>query len=213
MINVLIKEDDFLYHHSLRSFVEDFFNNECTKKVNFLNGYDVENIARAGIIVYAFSKGEHYTCFPELKCARKCVIIGITEAEEPPSSFLPLCIQQTFFVSRSASLYLLKRVLRQAWSAYSAPVIPVLSKACLSCKHKTLSQRELNIMAGLFKGESVKNIAREMMLTPKTIYAHKYAVMHKFNLSSEHELLELLNRLLEKRCNPNLFRDALDLFH
>lgn len=68
-------------------------------------------------------------------------------------------------------------------------------------------------MAGLFKGESVKNIAREMMLTPKTIYAHKYAVMHKFNLSSEHELLELLNRLLEKRCNPNLFRDALDLFH
>ena len=212
MINVLIKEDDFLYHHSLRSFVEDFFNNEYAKNVNFLKGYVPEDIARAEIIVYAFSKGEHYTCFPELKCAPKCAIIGIIEAEEPSSSFLPFCIQQTFFVSRSAPLYLLKRVFRQAWGAYSASALPFFSKACESCKHKTLSQRELNIMAGIYKGESVKNIAREMMLTPKTVYAHKYAVMHKYNLSSEHELLELLNRLLEKRCNPNLFREALDQF-
>lgn len=67
-------------------------------------------------------------------------------------------------------------------------------------------------MAGIYKGESVKNIARQMMLTPKTVYAHKYAVMHKYNLSNEHELLELLNSLLEKRCNPNLFREALDQF-
>lgn len=212
MINILIKEEDFLYHHSLRSFISDFFKNEYAKNVHFLKGYVPENIARAEIIVYAFSKGEHHTCFPELKSARKCVIIGITEAEEPSSSFLPFCIQQAYFVSRSAPLYLLKRVFRQAWVAYSASAIPVFLKACESCKHKRLSQRELNIMAGLYKGESVKNIAREMMLTPKTIYAHKYAVMHKFNLSSEHELLELLNRLLEKRCNPNLFREALEQF-
>jgi DNA-binding CsgD family transcriptional regulator len=212
MINVLIKEEDFLYHHSLRSFIGDFLRNEYAKDVNFLKGYEAENIARAEIIVYAFSKGEHHTCFPELKSAHKCVIIGITDAEKPSSSFLPFCIQQTFFVSRSASLCLLKRVFRQAWAAYSTSAIPVFLKACESCKQKALSQRELNIMAGLYKGESVKNIAREMMLTPKTIYAHKYAVMQKFNLSSEHELLEFLNRLLEKRCNPNLFREALEQF-
>ena len=130
MINVLIKEDDFLYHHSLRSFVEDFFNNECTKKVNFLNGYDVENIARAGIIVYAFSKGEHYTCFPELKCARKCVIIGITEAEEPSSSFLPLCIQQTFFcVALSVTLSVEEGI---------APGLECIQCACYPCPFKSL---------------------------------------------------------------------------
>ena len=74
------------------------------QKVNFLNGYDVENIARAEIIVYAFSKGEHYTCFPELKCARKCVIIGITEAEEPSSSFYRSAFSRPFCVALSVTL-------------------------------------------------------------------------------------------------------------
>lgn len=211
MINILIKEDDFLYHHSIRLFIVDFFKSEYSKSVQFLKHYNADNISRAEIIVYSMCKGECHTCFPELKRAQKCALIGITETVAPSSWFLPSCIQQTFFVSRSASLYLFKRVFRQAWSAYSAPVNPVAA-SCIGCKHKTLSRRELSIAAGIFRGESVNNIARRMMLTPKTVYSHKYSVMHKFNLSSERELLELLNRLLEKSCNPNLFREALELY-
>lgn len=210
MINVLIKDDDFLYHYSLRLFITDIFRFEHAKAVNFLEGYESHNISRADIIVYALCKGEHLTCFPELKPARRGVIIGISTSEEPATSFLPNCLHDAFFVSRSAPLSAFRKTFRQAWNAYSMSYGSVASKLCEGCQYKKLSQRELGIMAGFYRGGPTSQIAKEMMLTPKTVYAHKYSVMHKFNLSSEHELLELLNSLLEKRCNPNFFREALE---
>lgn len=210
MVDILIKDECSLYHHSVKLFCIDFFNGECEEVVNFLEGYESENIARADVIIYALCKGEHFTCFSELKLARRVVIIGITTDEEPSPSFLPNCLKDAFFVSRSASLSHLKKIFRKAWNAHSLSLDSGVTKLCEGCKHKILSKRELSIMACIYKGQSTSHIAKEMVLGHKTVYAHKYSVMKKFNLRSEHELLELLNRLLKKRCTPNFFRDAIE---
>lgn len=210
MINVLIKEVDALYQYGLMALVTELFKNEGAENVNFLGGYEHNNIRQADIIIFSLKKGEHFTCFPELKHAYTGSMIGITDADVIPSYFLPICIRNMLFLKRDATVDSIRQTIRQAWISHTTLFETVTEKFCGGCKQKMLSLQELRVMAGFYHAQSATEIAKKMKLMPKTIYTHKYAVMHKFNLKSEHELLEFLNSLMEKRCNPNLFREEVE---
>lgn len=53
-------------------------------------------------------------------------------------------------------------------------------------------------------------IADKMMVSNKTVFAHKYMAMKKFNLSSDYELLLLLNKMAEKNDWPNVFHERIN---
>ncbi|MDK6847145.1 LuxR C-terminal-related transcriptional regulator, partial [Klebsiella quasipneumoniae] len=44
-----------------------------------------------------------------------------------------------------------------------------------------------------------------LMISEKTVYAHKYMVMSKFNLRNDYELMLLLNKLTKNNDWPNGF--------
>ena len=60
----------------------------------------------------------------------------------------------------------------------------------------------------LYKGLSVMQTADALQIGYKTVFAHKYMIMQKFNLRSDYELIALLNRMVKKNATPNIFRDS-----
>ncbi|HGN9285865.1 TPA: helix-turn-helix transcriptional regulator, partial [Klebsiella quasipneumoniae] len=68
-----------------------------------------------------------------------------------------------------------------------------------------LSPQQIRIMICLYEGMSVTQIADELMISEKTVYAHKYMVMSKFNLRNDYELMLLLNKLTKNNDWPNGF--------
>lgn len=60
-------------------------------------------------------------------------------------------------------------------------------------------------MICLYKGMSVMQIADELMISEKTVFTHKYKIMQRFNLRSDYELMQLLNKMAEKSDWPNVF--------
>jgi DNA-binding NarL/FixJ family response regulator len=53
-----------------------------------------------------------------------------------------------------------------------------------------LSDRELEIFRLIGKGHSVRSIAEELFLSPKTVEAHKEHIKQKLNLKTSNELLQ-----------------------
>ena len=85
----------------------------------------------------------------------------------------------------------------------------VLQKtSCFDCEHKILSPQQIRIIMNLYKGLSVMQTADALQIGYKTVFAHKYMIMQKFNLRSDYELIALLNRMVKKNGTPNIFRDS-----
>jgi DNA-binding NarL/FixJ family response regulator len=55
--------------------------------------------------------------------------------------------------------------------------------------HELLSERESQVLVMLASGKSIKSIARELNLSPKTASTYKTRVMQKLNLNSDAELV------------------------
>ncbi|EPG2868344.1 helix-turn-helix domain-containing protein [Klebsiella pneumoniae] len=77
--------------------------------------------------------------------------------------------------------------------------------SCCDCQPTRLSPQQIRIMTCLYEGMSVQQIADELMISEKTVYAHKYMVMRKFNLRNDYELMLLLNKLTKNCAWPGGF--------
>ena len=59
---------------------------------------------------------------------------------------------------------------------------------------KTLSARELSVLRYLARGYRIKNIAREMLLSEKTVSTYKARLIIKLQVDNQVELIELAKR-------------------
>jgi two-component system invasion response regulator UvrY len=59
---------------------------------------------------------------------------------------------------------------------------------------KSLSDRELQIMLMITKGEKVQNIAEQLNLTSKTVNSYRYRMFEKLNIGGDVELTHLAIR-------------------
>ena len=57
---------------------------------------------------------------------------------------------------------------------------------------KSLSDREHQIFMELKAGKTVKEIARELCLDPKTIYSHRERMRRKLGMKSDREFMALV---------------------
>jgi two-component system, NarL family, invasion response regulator UvrY len=54
--------------------------------------------------------------------------------------------------------------------------------------HKTLSDREFQVMCMIAKGRTIKNIAEELFLSPKTVSTYRSRILEKMKMKSNEEL-------------------------
>ncbi len=56
-------------------------------------------------------------------------------------------------------------------------------------KRPTLTERQLEVLALLAKGNTMREVATILKITPRTVAFHKYRMMAAFNISSNAELI------------------------
>lgn len=209
MINILIKESDDLYHHGMRLFLTDLFKVFFSQDVHFLNAYNEVNIALADVIILSLCQGERYTCFPELQARRKGIIVGLVDDEERPEHS-PSCFADILYMQRGSSLEAFTNKVFTAWQRWSMQPQFTPCTSCIRCRVRQMSQQQLRIMVHFYRGVSVKSIASYLGMSSKTVFTHKYLVMHKFNLHNDIELLTFLDRLAEKNSPTLSFKRMLN---
>ncbi|MEX0565485.1 DNA-binding NarL/FixJ family response regulator [Raoultella ornithinolytica] len=208
MIKIVIKESDVLFQCGLTCFLSDFFSHKNTV-IDFDFSFTSESVKVADVIVLSLCPGECFICFPELQERKKGIVIGFVD-DDMRVSALPSCFKDIIFVSRRASVAKLRAALNAAWHKTQQEGYRQLSVSCFDCPKKILSPQQIRIMIGLYNGMSVMQIADKMMVSNKTVFAHKYMAMKKFNLSSDYELLLLLNKMAEKNDWPNVFHERIN---
>ncbi|MEP8938862.1 LuxR C-terminal-related transcriptional regulator [Enterobacter mori] len=205
MISILIKDIDSLFMSGMRFFFNDFFAHHYYESVSFLEEYHSENIARADIIVLSLCKGERYTCFPELQARTRGIIIGLVD-EEQTHELSPGCLSDIVYITRSSSLTDMDEKVNAVWKKWKALQNFDNLPHCLWCKHRQMSEHQFQIMGYFHQGIAIKSIAKDLGMSSKTIFAHKYLVMQKFNLRNDIELKYFLDMLVKKESILNSFR-------
>ncbi len=56
-------------------------------------------------------------------------------------------------------------------------------------KRPTLTERQLEVLALLAKGNTMREVATILKITPRTVAFHKYRIMSALNISSNAELI------------------------
>ncbi len=56
-------------------------------------------------------------------------------------------------------------------------------------KRRTLTERQLEVLALLVKGKTMREVATILKITPRTVAFHKYRIMERLEISSNAELI------------------------
>ncbi|MCF8581544.1 LuxR C-terminal-related transcriptional regulator [Enterobacter ludwigii] len=210
MISVLLKDHDAFYINGLSFFLSDFFFKELFDKTVFNTDFSLAGISQADVVVMSFCRGESFTCIPELASRKRGILIGIVEDEDNGHvGYLPRCFSDIIFVTRNENLTSIRNKILNNIAKNTLPNWNYRLKGCSGCMRQNISPQQVRIMTGIYQGKSVEVIAREMNVSVKTVYSHKYNMMSKFNLCSDYDLLNFLKKLVVNNAIPNVFREYL----
>ncbi|HAS1959689.1 LuxR C-terminal-related transcriptional regulator [Enterobacter cloacae] len=201
MISVLINDTDLLFKNGMQFLFMDIFASHFNESVEFLEEYTPDNIALADVIVLSLCPGERYTCFPELQARTRGIIIGLV-SEEATSEPSPSCFSDIIYITRNSSRNGMTNKIRTVWGKWLTSKKFEALPYCLWCKHRQMSEHQFRLMEYLHQGKTINRIAQELGINSKTIFAHKYLVMHKFNLRNDNELKHFLDMLAKKQRIP-----------
>lgn len=169
-------------------FLQDLVSQEYGKKINFIYTMEENDIAHANIIVLMLCPGERYTCRPELKNWSHGLLILFSQVPSKDAGWVPDCFEHSVMLCLDDSLESISTMIKKM---LSLALIPLQNFAvnCQLCRARNISQQQRKIVDGLLCGFSTEQIACQMNLAPKTVYAHKYLLMRRFELRSVHELM------------------------
>ena len=197
MLKILINESDVIFHYGMKYFLSEFFWQRFMRMPEFLTDYTHENIANADVIILSLRNGERYTCIPGLQTRRQGIIIGLVD-DIDTCKRSPACFEDMIFIQRRESLSSITQKLTIAWKNWLMSETFPCHKTCLGCKHFKLSFQQREIMARLYQGRSVQEVATSLHISYKTVASHKYNVMRKFSLKNDQELFRFLGMLSQK---------------
>ena len=197
MLKILINESDLMFRNGMIYFLGDLFRKKYGKEPEFLTDYTADNIAVADVIIISLCKGERYICFPELSVRRKGIIVGLVD-DIDNSTKSPSCFSDIVYILRRESINEITHKLTVAWQKWLMSNSFSRHQTCFGCNHLTLTHQQREIMSAFYQGRSVHQVAKKMKINYKTVTAHKYLVMHKFNLKSDYDLYRFLGVLRDK---------------
>lgn len=210
MVHVLLKDHDSFYVNGLSFFLSELFLKELLVNTTFTTDFSLSGINQADVIVMSLCRGESLTCIPELLSRKRGLLIGVVEDKDNGNSGnLPHCLADILFIQRNESLNSIRQKILSRIEQNTLPNWKSRLQGCSGCLHQNMSPQQLRIMTRIYQGKSVEVIAREMNVTDKTVFSHKYKMMSKFNLCSDYELLNFLKKLAVNNAMSNVFRKSL----
>lgn len=207
MINVIIENKDSLYRQGMIMVISQLLDSISEEETIFTDVVDENITSIADIIVKHFHPGESALCHPVLQVRKAdSIIIGTYDGSNPPHlGVLPLCFSNIIFINRKDSLEKVKELIFRGWEERYLNNSSPLKRSCGSCQHCTLSPQQASVAAQIYSGKKTEHIAEDLNISYKTVNSHKYMIMRKFNLYTEHELFSFLNLLKSQATSPNFF--------
>ncbi|HHI2554922.1 TPA: LuxR C-terminal-related transcriptional regulator [Klebsiella aerogenes] len=163
--------------------------------VRFDYGLDEAAVRAADLIITDLTPAGPLLCDPRLAGRRPgCRVMMVGEQLQTVFPLLP-CLRLVALVDTRAPLRFVTGVIRSVLKNR----MPALSPAmCRRCRAQRLSPGRQRVADCLFRGMGSQDIARQLSLRIKTVYAHKRAIMVRFGLTNDYELCAYL-RLQQKK--------------
>lgn len=215
MCNILIHSDDKMFRKGITTLLLRVLASQVPVSGISVHTLHEERIPTADIIVMSFSKGEEKTCHKILQSRKNdCVLIGFYSSRNFIfNGRVPLCLNKSIFIKRTEPISNIANRILQLWLTRFSLADSPIRRACLGCKHSTLSPQQISFVSHFSNGSDTKEIARQMNIMPKTVSAHKRQIMLKFGLDTDSELLTLLRciknkSVVEVTLNDYLFANS-----
>ncbi|MEP9267629.1 helix-turn-helix transcriptional regulator [Enterobacter asburiae] len=197
MVNILIDISDSYYAFGLQEYLKCFFDKRKVPVAFYINNRDVVNI-HPDIYICAFVKGEIYSCSYNQKFHNAKHIVGITD-QKCVERDIPNCLKGMKVIGYKSTLEELEKALRFIISdkeKHNPGKIFFKKIGCYNCKSAKLSEREINIIQRMLSGESSVEIVKQLEISIKTFYAHKYNISRKFGLRGDSEFVRFIRKIV-----------------
>jgi len=198
MINILINEPDNFYREGLALLLQELFLTEYGEEISLLQDMSPACIWNADVIILSLCQGESYTCKQEFRYRNRGIVIGLADTGSNRFRNFPSCYQDMVPVARASTSKHFYAAVVQAWNKRRRDSHYPPLYSCYNCNRQSLSRREYFIAGELLAGKSVADIARQLNLTDKSVYAQKYNLMKKYDLANSGELFTFLSHLNRK---------------
>ena len=166
--------------------------------IEFLSGFDSDNLRKADFILVSVSQWRLFMCQPAYRYRKpgSVLLVFVNDLDNIISDQLPVCYQSLTLIARSDKVRQVREKITAAWlTANDEKVNTYAPSDCMKCNYARISLVQLQVMSFLKRGKSVNQIAKCLGLSVKTIYAHKYNVMRKFDLKGDCDFYSFLNDL------------------
>ncbi|CBG88568.1 LuxR C-terminal-related transcriptional regulator [Citrobacter rodentium] len=199
-MNIVIRSDDTYYKMGLIALLTNFLHNTCQQRTLTFADYQAENISDAQIIITVLRPGEMYLCHPELLNVAPKLMVGIVETEHMPArSALPDCLKQIVLIPQDATVAEISSVIKYHWLRKQNEEPVRGEQDCAGCTHRMFSERQGRMLELLLAGLSSRQVGEQMNIAQKTVLAHRQALLHKFRLRTNCELMRFLLAMQQKK--------------
>lgn len=202
MMTVLIRDYYLLYQYGMKAFLRWLLSEKYGESAIFIEDFSDNNVACADIIVVDLCAGEYFTCLYELRMAANALIICVVDKEVSLAEPQPACLRNIVMILRDEPLHLSCEKIIHAMENRVCSPLPLSVMNCYGCRRKAIAFQKLQVIEEIYKGKQISQIAADMNVSDKTVYAHKYLFMRKFFLDNDYELFTLLKRLHNKNPLP-----------
>ena len=191
---ILSKNDNYFLTSGLIALIRSLLSPET--QVRTSDDFSAVGIGKADIIVMNSPSLLLYLCHPNFRFRKPgSVIISLHNKQASiRNQDLPSCFNDVIILRRDETLCDIRtRLAQKLAQPHSSFMFSPLS--CMRCKCRRLSRSQFKIVKYLRQGYSIQCIARILSVSVKTVYAHKYRLMEKFDAKGDAELNQFINMI------------------
>lgn len=195
-VKIICKDDNYYFKFGISELIKEAF--LFSANVGFLNGFDSENLTKADIIIINVSQWRLYMCQPAYQYRKKgsIMLVFTDQPDKIIPEELPVCYQSLTVIAWTESVKNIRDKITKAWLlAHDENKNGYQPSDCTRCHFSRISLVQLQVMSFLKKGNNVRHTAKFLGLSTKTVYAHKYNVMKKFDIKGDYEFHSFLNSI------------------
>lgn len=195
-VKVICTDEDYYFRLGISEILEETLLSRVD--IAFSSGFDSESLKDADFIILSVSRWRLFMCQPAYRYRKKgsVLLVFVDRTESIISEQLPVCYQSLTVIDRHESVTKTREKMITAWeNAHTEASTIYRPTDCIRCNYARMSLVQLRVMSYLKNGRTVRETAESLGLSVKTIYAHKYNVMKKYDLKGDREFHSLLNNI------------------
>lgn len=194
-LKVICTDENYYFRLGISKVIEEAFLHDAN--VEFLPGFDGFSLKQADFILINFSQWRLYMCQPAYRERKpgSVIVVFVDQIEDIITGQLPVCYRSLIVITRNDSIRDLSEKIIRGWLTSQDRIQGFRPSDCLHCDFARITVVQLQVLSFLKKGYSVRQTAKQLNLSAKTIYAHKYNVLKKFSLRGDMEFNIFINDL------------------